>query len=538
MSRRQRRKSSRSAPKKSNKSKASNSRAKRGLRWKILFGIIFLLVAVGIVIYQKTMTFLHSEEFRKQIALEVGAEMGTKGEFQEFNWNGMSLSTDGYNAEGEGAIQKVNIEDVKLDVDFSYIKRDKFKLKNVKVQNMSVSIDLEKDFIQFEGEKRKKSLLEELLPDHAELYDAEVENMQMNVVTSGESYSFEHLAAKVKKSDDGYDLEVEGGTFDLPLSIVEDVNLKSATLKQRGEEVYLNQSEFSIFDSGKLNITGFVNLSRSARDLYELDGKLSDLRCKDVFPANWQKNLKGEVVATFSVKPDRNNEPIIKGHLEIENGTLEALPVLNKVAYYLADSKYRTIQFETFECDFEKRGEVITLKNIILSSKGLLKVEGNLEIDGEKLDGRFDIGLPANKLTNIPGAETIVFKAGKDKLHWATVNIGGVIGDIKEDLTDRLIAAAGRRMVEGALEMGGALLKPEMREKIMDAPSDVLDIIDGEKSLKDGLNGLLNFNKKKTTEKEDQTEEEDDKQKEEEEENKGLFPKLPSIPDVIPNPFF
>ena len=71
----------------------------------------------------------------------------------------------------------------------------------------------------------------------------------------------------------------------------------------------------------------------------------------------------------------------------------------------------------------------------------------------------------------------------------------------------------------------------------MDAPSDVLDIIDGEKSLKDGLNGLLNFNKKNPTEKEDQTEEED-KQKEEEEENKGLFPKLPSIPDVIPNPFF
>jgi len=201
---------------------------------------------------------------------------------------------------------------------------------------------------------------------------------------------------------------------------------------------------------------------------YELDGKLSGLKCKDVFPSNWQKNLKGEVLTSFSIVPHTQNLPLVKGHFEIHNGTLEALPILSKMAHYLADSKYRTIQFEKFECDVKKYEDQITLSNILLNSKNLLKVEGDITFNGKNLDGLFQVGLPPEKLSNIPGAETHVFSPGKDNFSWATVKITGTVDDIKQDLTNRLIEAAGRRMVEQFLELSGEGLNAENVNKALE----------------------------------------------------------------------
>jgi len=545
MSRRQRRKSGVTTKSRRRKS-SSTKKTRKGLWWKVLVGLFILLITTGIIGYYKTKAYLHSEDFRELVSLQVSNELGSEGSFGEFKWNGLSGSTTGYKATGEGAIQSVDVEDISLDVDLSFIKRDVFKLKNVKIAKVNSTIDLSNEFLSFKAEKRERGFWESFLPDRIELHNAEVIDTSVNIITSGNNYSFDGVTASLEKNKKGkgFDIKAEGGRFNVPLSIVDNAYLKEANLKLRGDEIYLNDSEFTIQGSGKLKLNGYADLAKVSSKRYQMEGELSNLQCKDVFPADWQKNLKGEVVASFSVNPHDNDLPLIKGHIEIKNGTLEALPVLNKIAYYLADPKYRTIKFEKFECDFEKFEDIILLRNVVLSSKGLLKIEGDIAFDGRNIEGKFNVGLPPEKLSKIPGAETIVFLPGKERMNWTKVRIWGTIDDIKEDLTDRLIAAAGRRIIERAFEMGGEVIKPERVQQASNIVGEGLKMLNGDKTLLEGINGLLGNGQRKPDEKEMTEEEkkkqmEEGKKDEEEKEDKGILPiPLPidprKIPDILP----
>jgi len=507
-------------------------------------GLFVVIISTIVIGYYKAKAYLHSEEFRELVSEQVSDELGSTGSFGEFKWDGLSGSTTGYSATGEGAIHSVEVKDIDLNVDLSFVKRDVFKLKKVKVAKVNSTIDLSKDFLSFKKEKPERGFLESFLPEEVELYDAEVLDLNAVIKTAGDSYSFENVTASVDRNakTKGYDIHAHGGIFKLPLAIIDGAYLDDAHLKLRGEEVYLNDSLFTVQGSGKLELNGFADLAKVSSKRYEIEGKLTGLECKDVFPADWQKNLKGQVVATFKVSPDRGGLPLVQGHLEIKNGRIEALPVLNKIAYYLADPKYRTIQFETFACDFEKYEDKITLRNVILTSKDLLQIEGNIVFDGRKLDGLFDVGLPAGKLSQIPGAETSVFLPGKNRLNWAKVTIGGTIDDIEEDLTDRLIAAARDRIIKEAFEMGGEIIKPERIQQAADAAGDAFEILKGDKSLLEGLNGIMGNAQNKTEQKENQDKEateKEDEDKEAEKEEKGILPiPIPidprKIPDLIP----
>ena len=84
------------------------------------------------------------------------------------------------------------------------------------------------------------------------------------------------------------------------------------------------------------------------------------------------------------------------------------------------------------------------------------------------------MGLVPGTLANIPGAETHVFKPGPHGLLWAPLRITGTIDNPKEDLTDRLIEAAGLRMFEKLPETGEQVLK-FTRNALGETPSHVVE---------------------------------------------------------------
>jgi hypothetical protein len=113
----------------------------------------------------------------------------------------------------------------------------------------------------------------------------------------------------------------------------------------------------------------------------------------------------------------------------------------------------RTVQFrnlvcDTASCQYRKEGDRINLTGIKIRSRSLLGVEGTLDITGEQLDGHLMVGVSRETLSGIPGAETKVFTIERDGLVWTPVRITGTFDKINEDLTDRLVDAAGARILE------------------------------------------------------------------------------------------
>jgi hypothetical protein len=82
-------------------------------------------------------------------------------------------------------------------------------------------------------------------------------------------------------------------------------------------------------------------------------------------------------------------------------------------------------------------------------------------MENEKIDGVLDVGVAASTLRWLPGARGKVFTVDRDGYLWTKVKISGPLKNIKEDLSERLLIAAGTEVLEGtkdALEKGAQML--------------------------------------------------------------------------------
>ncbi len=90
----------------------------------------------------------------------------------------------------------------------------------------------------------------------------------------------------------------------------------------------------------------------------------------------------------------------------------------------------------------------------------------------------------------IPGAERLVFVEDRDGFLWAPLRLSGTTTEPKEDLTGRLVAAAGEAIITdlptGLLEGAQELLNPGGGETKSE------DLIDQGKKMLDLLSPFLN----------------------------------------------
>jgi hypothetical protein len=191
---------------------------------------------------------------------------------------------------------------------------------------------------------------------------------------------------------------------------------------------------------------------------FSLEGDATGMKCEDLLNADWSKRLMGDVTSNFTL----DNHPSFSqasGKLTVQSGVLTALPMLDALAAYADTRRFRVLTLNEAHTGWRwKQGE-FALTDLVLASEGLVRLEGNITIRGRKMDGEFRLGLAPGTLSRIPGAETDVFAPGERGLLWTTLRISGTLADPKEDLTDRLIAAAGARMFDQIPESGEKVIK-------------------------------------------------------------------------------
>jgi hypothetical protein len=175
---------------------------------------------------------------------------------------------------------------------------------------------------------------------------------------------------------------------------------------------------------------------------------------------DWKQRLMGALAATFEVEGKPGGEVVSSGDLIITDGVLPALPVLDRIVAYTSSMRFRRLALAEASLEFRKRGSVLDLRNIVLASEGLVRLEGEMKIDGRIIrKGNFRVGITPGILAHLPGAETKVFQRGAMGLLWPPLTISGSLDAPQEDLSKRLIAAAGERMFELVPESGKYALK-------------------------------------------------------------------------------
>ncbi len=215
----------------------------------------------------------------------------------------------------------------------------------------------------------------------------------------------------------------------------------------------------------------------------------------------WKQRLSGKIEGDVEFSGARNAPPAWKADLALKGGALTGLPILDKLATYTNTQRFKRIVLDICSATLQPKGDALRIEKIIVQSNGLLRIEGSLTIRGRALDGNFLLGVTPETLSGIPGANSRVFvesnPGGPPGLLWTRVRIVGTLDAPQEDLSSRLIGAAGMSLLfdtPGAVVGQGAetLLKPVLGEDAAKLPGKVMNGASGviENGVKAGA-GLL-----------------------------------------------
>lgn len=468
-------------------------------RWlgKALVGLLVLGVVFLGVGYAMLRSYLHSDAFRKFLSTEASELAGVTGEFAPFHWEGLAVDTDSFEATGKGLITGVRADDLHTEVSLDGVRRGVWEIRGSSLRRLEVSVDArnpmdENATPEAPREPLKKAKPPAWFPSQAEVQGVDVREVVVKaildqglVIASGMNVHAEQAGKK-----NAYRAEIEGGTIRHPFSMIPEVRLDRAQLRYQNQQVFLTEWKVGVWANGHLRGSGEWDMNSKR---FSLEGDASGLKCDDVLNEDWSKRLTGDVKSNFSFN-NTLGYPQASGKLNIQNGVLTALPMLDALAAYADTRRFRVLTLNEARTEWSWKNGEIALSDLVLACEGLARLEGAITIRGQILDGLFRLGLAPGTLSTIPGAETDVFIRGERGLMWTTLRITGTLDDPKEDLTDRLIAAAGIRMFDQIPETGEKVIKfthsllGEPSTKTIDKGVKIIE--EGSKAVRD-VSGIL-----------------------------------------------
>jgi hypothetical protein len=434
-----------------------------------IFSMI-VAAAVSVAGYMWLRGYLSSKEFRHLIVSEAEKTLRADTTLSPLRWDGFQVNADTFEATGDAGLRQLTVDGVKTGIDAGGVMRGVWSVSPTRITKLSVTWDstakplpAEDIPVETTAPVKKSTWYDSWIPKKVETDSLIVNDSTLRVITRDGDAVLSGTRWDIEPTDslDKCKLSGRSGEITLPYAWAPKANLERVRMTYQNGQAYLTDATFSVYENGHLDLGGEMDIAEKS---YTLEGSLRDVLCKEVLPPDWRQRLTGKLESTFTLRSAKP-APVLKGHLNIHQGMLTALPVLDKLAAYSQSMRFRTLTLHSAECDYEWSGDRIILTNVKLGSEGLVRMEGNITFTRQGLgepyamNGNFQVGLAPGTLSQIPGAEEDVFTAGPRGLLWASMRLSGTTDDPKEDLSDRLMAAAGARMFEIIPATGQKVLK-------------------------------------------------------------------------------
>jgi hypothetical protein len=459
---------SRRAKRRSGSSKKSSSRLWG--RWVFRLVIVMMIAAAVLSVagYMWLRGYLSSKEFRQTIVTAAEKSLRAETTISPLRWDGFQVNADTFEATGDAGLRQLTIDGVKTGIDAGGVMRGVWSVSPSRITKLSVVWDTTAEPLPQEEPEpalipHKSNWYDSWIPRKVETDSLTINDSHLRLITADGDATIKGTRWDIEPTDTlaKGKLRASGGTVALPYAWAPTAELDRLRMTYQDGQVYLTDAKMRVYENGHIDLGGEVDVANKS---YSVEGTVRDVMCNEVLPPDWRQRLMGKIESGFVVRSGNPN-PTVNGQLVIHQGVLTALPVLDKLAAYSQSVRFRTLTLHTAECDYEWSGDRIVLTNVKLGSEGLARMEGHITFtrkgDGEPyaIHGNFQVGLAPGTLAQIPGAEEDVFQPGPRGLLWAPMNLSGTTEAPKEDLSDRLMAAAGARMFDIIPATGQRVLK-------------------------------------------------------------------------------
>ena len=464
------------------------SRRRAGNFRPLLWAAAILAVAGVLAVlaaYAWVRHYLAGDEFRGMLANQVGSAIGAEVEISPLIWDRLAVRSTKVEASGGTRIARLQVEEPKATVSLGALTTGVWVIDNASIERIVMDLkpavapatahlpaepaaDTPPDaFSGLPGWFPTKVRIPQI-----QVRDASIRfgqgDMDFRILRSG--------ALLESREDNTWDLALRGGQFRLmpfPGAGIKDkaFDIVDGSLRLTPETVFVLGSTMKSADGTTLSLDGTMPGPRGSGPL-DMNAVLQNLPVAQILGTDWSNRVFGRLTVT-NRSHGQGDHLLHEGSAELADARFLTpnTPVPNPIAgapaiigqgWQLFSSTLipvlgaytdRTVQFRNLVCDtarcrYRKDGDTMHLTDIVIRSRAMLGVEGSLDIRGRDLDGTLMVGVTRETLSGIPGAESKVFTIERDGLVWTPVKISGTLDAPREDLSQRLMDAAGGRLLE------------------------------------------------------------------------------------------
>ncbi len=423
--------------------------------WLKVTGVLVALGVVAVVVVfvgfkSFVMTYLRSAEFRRVVEEKAGQDLRGRVEVFPVRFEGDQFFSDGVSALGgpDAGFHSVKVENVRGDFKLPSLWRLIFGdwrgiVDNVEVQRVDVD---------FDNLRTEMTVSPKGTHQHSEVLNIAVRDVRLRWRSGG----LVNLAVKVTPRDTGWMLAGNGGRINqLGIPSAEVTSVRA----MYNEPTFFLQELMVRQDGGEIVASGEMR----QKERGDLQFVLKSVNVAPYLPDDWRARLhgrlSGDVKTGFSMKDGDESPAQVSGTLRLEGGSLEALPVLAKIAEFTKTDQFRRMRLDVVSGDFKREPRGYSVTKFLLESKQLLVVRGSFSVLDDVVDGSFEIGITPAPLQWLPGSQEKVFTRNDQGYAWTTLRVTGPTSAVQEDLSARLVDAAKDAAIKKGIDTAKGVLE-------------------------------------------------------------------------------
>ncbi len=439
-------------------------------------GFLLVLLVVGLMVAKSLVGgWLRGDGFRDWLARRSAQVLRSEVSLSDLEWSGSEVFAKRFTALGR---EDAGFSELKLDgvrASAGGIADRAVRVPAVSVNRLDLRFAPERPGgpappsavpaaapTPAEGGAGMPAWLSKYLPDRVEVDEIEIASTRLSVAREeGEVFLLSGTSAVIEPDFGTGFFAIRGRGGKAAMVGAPDLAVKNLSLRWRGDELFLDRCSVGIFRDGHIEASGEIGFADEGG--LDLELEVSSIDVDELVPPEWGERLSGTLAGPVRISGTLS-EPVAEGTLRVADGVVQSLPLLKQIARYTRSERFERLVLNQATADFRVEGQRVELSRIRLQSDGLVRVEGRLDIDGDSLDGDLEVGVAPGTMRWIPGAERSVFTKERDGFLWTPMKLAGTRDAPKEDLTLRLVAAAGEAVVRdlpgGVIDAARELVAP------------------------------------------------------------------------------
>ncbi|MGV3533717.1 MAG: hypothetical protein ACO1QR_15215 [Chthoniobacteraceae bacterium] len=451
---------------------------KRWLRRVLIGGAVLVVLAIVSAVGLKLWAdhYLRSDSFRHFVSTKLSKTLRADTELAPFQYQGLTVFSDRLTARGRlrAPFARLEMDHIRAEFSTDRIWDGAWYVEHLEVARVEMDLEgtraveppsTEQPKGAKEPEKRS-SWRPAWIPNRVEVGSTVIKDATL----AWKEGSLSGAELQMKPSDGGWEIGGTGGR--IAHSTLPKLELEKLRLRYNPPFLYVQEVDLREGSGAKLNLTGEIELN----ERLDLLAKVNRLPLGPLLPEDWRARLHGNLSGEVSIQSDlpAKGTPQLAGTVFLTEGTLEALPVLDQIAIFTRTAQFRRIALTKTEGSFTRDDRRLTVKNFIAESAGLIRIEGDFQVEEKNIDGTFQVGVTPSSLQWLPGSQARVFTVARDGYLWTPMRLTGPLEEPEEDLSPRLIAAAQGAIIDKATDTARDVI-----DSATDAAKSVLDRLFG-----------------------------------------------------------